>query len=107
MSLARTTLHLHVDGHPVAAISTHNSCVAERAEFRAQCEANAARLALCWNAHDAMVGAIQFALDNIYMPEANCSCHLNPPCNDCVDHHATREALATLRAALSLAQGKN
>ena len=26
-------------------------------------------------------------------PNANCSCHISPPCNDCVDHAGTRELI--------------
>lgn len=26
-------------------------------------------------------------------PDANCSCHVNPPCFDCVDHSGLREAI--------------
>ena len=26
-------------------------------------------------------------------PNANCSCHISPPCNDCVDHGGTRELI--------------
>lgn len=34
-------------------------------------------------------------------PEPNCSCHISPPCHDCVDHSELREFLATARAALT------
>ncbi len=32
-----------------------------------------------------------------FIPERNCSCHLSPPCNDCVDHGYARELLDTIR----------
>lgn len=34
-------------------------------------------------------------------PEKNCSCHLSPPCNDCVDHSAVREFCIDARKALA------
>ena len=33
-------------------------------------------------------------------PEKNCTCHLSPPCNDCVDHSAVREFFIDARKAL-------
>jgi hypothetical protein len=35
--------------------------------------------------------AEEFAGD---VPERNCACHINPPCNDCVEYSSKREALA-------------
>ncbi len=44
-------------------------------------------------------------LDNVdEPPEANCSCHRSPPCNDCVDYSCAREAFASARAALKETQ---
>lgn len=34
-------------------------------------------------------------------PEKNCTCHLSPPCNDCVDHSAVREFFIDARKALA------
>ena len=34
-------------------------------------------------------------------PEKNCSCHLSPPCNDCVEHSAVREFFIDARKALA------
>ena len=34
-------------------------------------------------------------------PERNCTCHLAPPCNDCVDHSAVREFFIDARKALA------
>lgn len=31
-------------------------------------------------------------------PAANCSCHISPPCNDCIQHACAREAWAAARA---------
>ena len=34
-------------------------------------------------------------------PEKNCTCHLEPPCNDCVEHSAVREFFIDARKALA------
>lgn len=34
-------------------------------------------------------------------PKRNCSCHIRPPCNDCVDHSALREFFNDTREALA------
>jgi len=34
-------------------------------------------------------------------PEPNCSCHINPPCGDCVDHSAFREMFEAIDKALN------
>lgn len=35
-------------------------------------------------------------------PEANCSCFISPPCNDCVEHAWLREVIVNARAAIKL-----
>ena len=30
--------------------------------------------------------------DELYPPDSNCSCHISPPCNDCVDWSSMRMA---------------
>jgi hypothetical protein len=37
-------------------------------------------------------------------PERNCSCHINPPCRDCVNYSGIREALECARKAIAKAQ---
>ncbi|MBP6421584.1 MAG: hypothetical protein KA271_01695 [Propionivibrio sp.] len=34
-------------------------------------------------------------------PESNCSCHISPPCNDCVEYSGIRRALECARAAIN------
>lgn len=34
-------------------------------------------------------------------PESNCSCHVCPPCNDCVEWGELREALADARMSIT------
>lgn len=40
-------------------------------------------------------------------PERNCSCHINGPCSDCVEHSALRHARALAEDALSKARGQS
>ncbi|MGC7464214.1 hypothetical protein QT654_20800 [Xanthomonas citri pv. citri] len=35
-------------------------------------------------------------------PARNCSCHLSPPCSDCVDWGGLREAIADDETALAI-----
>lgn len=34
-------------------------------------------------------------------PEKNCSCHLSPPCNDCIEWNGLRDAIANARAVIA------
>ena len=45
-------------------------------------------------------GLLQDWLDNIDIPEANCSCHLSPPCGDCVEYGYIRDIAMATRKAL-------
>lgn len=57
------------------------------------------------NAHDALVEALNFVCDNVDRPpERNCSCHISPPCSDCVDYGGLREMFECIDAALALAK---
>ena len=38
-------------------------------------------------------------------PDRNCSCHISPPCNDCVDYSEWRDAFEYARAAIAKATG--
>jgi hypothetical protein len=41
-------------------------------------------------------------------PKPNCSCHISPPCNDCMDYSRNRETISGANSALAaaaLAQG--
>lgn len=39
-------------------------------------------------------------------PEPNCSCHISPPCSDCVDHGSLREAITETKAAIEAINGR-
>jgi hypothetical protein len=65
----------------------------------------AANLRLIAAAPD-LLGAVEFFMDMVgEPPEPNCSCHVAPPCNDCVDHAGLREAFDVARAAIAKATG--
>ncbi len=42
------------------------------------------------------------ASDLMSVPDSNCSCHISPPCNDCVEYGGIREYLSTVRHSLSI-----
>lgn len=37
-------------------------------------------------------------------PEPSCSCHISPPCNDCVEYSGIRSALAAAKKAIAKAK---
>ena len=43
---------------------------------------------------------IEEFLDHTEVPDANCSCHLGPPCRDCVEYGSIREVRALANALL-------
>lgn len=47
-------------------------------------------------------GAVELLLEAFEadVPEANCHCHLSPPCGDCVEWAQKREAIAYARGQL-------
>ena len=45
--------------------------------------------------------ALEAFVDNSYAPESNCSCHLSPPCRDCVEFGGIRELIAEGQKALA------
>ena len=45
-------------------------------------------------------GLLEEMILNFYIPEANCSCHKSPPCNDCVEYSYVREIKEQVKAAL-------
>ena len=45
--------------------------------------------------------ALVWLLDSYEPPYPNCRCHISPPCNDCMEYGALREAITTARAVLA------
>ena len=45
--------------------------------------------------------ALEFLLEVMeYPPDSNCSCHISPPCGDCVNWSDLREAISAATDAL-------
>lgn len=53
----------------------------------------------------ALVAVCEDAIESSYAPDPNCSCHISPPCSDCVEYTDIRETVAYLREALAKAKG--
>ena len=50
-----------------------------------------------------MMVAIESLVENVDRPpDANCSCHISPPCSDCVDYGGLREAFEWVDTALAM-----
>ena len=39
-------------------------------------------------------------------PDRNCSCHISPPCGDCVDYSYLRHSIEKAKAAIAKARGE-
>jgi len=52
------------------------------------------------------VGALKEMVDERDIPDANCSCHISPPCNDCVDYGHARELAAGAARIVAKHQGQ-
>jgi len=50
--------------------------------------------------HHSLRGALERFIELSDTPERNCSCHVSPPCSDCIEYGAIREAVADAHAAL-------
>ena len=47
--------------------------------------------------------ALQYLIEQVEVPEKHCSCHINPPCSDCVDNGALRIAVDEGKALVAVA----
>lgn len=52
-----------------------------------------------------LIAALENLMDQVSPPDASCCCHSAPPCNDCVEWSATRDAMDQARAAIAKAKG--
>lgn len=50
----------------------------------------------------ALVAFLEYAEEP---PNRNCSCHIAPPCGDCVEYSGMREVFENVRAAMKKARG--
>lgn len=53
---------------------------------------------------DLILEALKFVLERIEIPDRDCSCHISPPCNDCVDNSGIREAVEFANNAIAKAE---
>lgn len=51
-----------------------------------------------------MLVAVNNLIDMIDVPEPNCSCHICPPCSDCVEYGGLRDVIETARGAIAAAR---
>ena len=54
---------------------------------------------------DAAIGGLELFMEVIDPPpERNCSCHISPPCNDCVENSGLREAFEYAEGVINNAE---
>lgn len=54
-----------------------------------------------------LLEACKLLLQTVDVPEANCSCHIAPPCSDCVEHGGLREAIEYAKSAIAKAESES
>lgn len=55
---------------------------------------------------DELLALLEDFVENVSEPpDGNCSCHISPPCSDCVDHSYLRELFTNARSAIAKAKG--
>lgn len=57
---------------------------------------------------DELLAALELFMERVdEPPEANCSCHISPPCNDCVENWGLREAFSDAKEAIAKAEAQS
>ena len=57
---------------------------------------------------DGLLAALELFMERVdEPPEANCSCHISPPCNDCVENWGLREAFSDAKEAIAKAEAQS
>jgi hypothetical protein len=51
-------------------------------------------------------GVVETFIETINVPEANCSCHISAPCDDCFLYGYTRDVVREARTILDAARAK-
>lgn len=117
----RPDLHVEQVVYRVAANPTSIlALIAEIARFKQDAEMAAASLNLLTGHHehllaefdrvtkqrDKLLAALELFMERVdEPPESNCSCHISPPCNDCVEYSGLREAFSDAHDAIAKAEG--
>jgi hypothetical protein len=52
-----------------------------------------------------LLSALEELLERMAVPDSNCSCHISPPCNDCVEYGGLRETMEFARRVIATATG--
>ena len=52
-----------------------------------------------------LMAALENLMGQVSPPDPACRCHISPPCNDCVEWSATRDAMDQALAAIAKAKG--
>lgn len=56
---------------------------------------------------DRLATWVECLLDRMILPpDPNCSCHISPPCDDCVEYSGLREAVEETQSALAAMKGE-
>lgn len=53
-----------------------------------------------------LLAALKYLRENSFAPDKACNCHVNPPCSDCVEYGALREAIELADTAIARAEGR-
>ena len=65
------------------------------------CECTHPAPALTAELKQELIYTIESLIEMNYAPESNCSCHISPPCNDCVDYYRAREVNEHAKSAIT------
>lgn len=52
------------------------------------------------NAASNLAMACQDIINNVHIPDRQCSCHICPPCSDCIEYGALRQAVDDAKQAM-------
>ena len=70
--------------------------------------ANPAAILALIQQRDELLAALELFMERVdEPPEANCSCHISPPCNDCVENWGLREAFSDAKEAIAKAEAQS
>ena len=85
-------------------VASRNNDVAEREVKLARVEKERDALKAKLEHADARIRRLEACIEDFLelteVPDANCSCHLAPPCGDCVEYGSIREVRALANALL-------